>query len=353
MQVKDIGEFGLIQRLNCLISQRGAGNEAVRACPLLVDTGDDTAAWQTAEGRELFTTDTMVDDIHFTRDTTPWRQLGWKAVAANISDVASMGGQPTYALITLGLPPDSLVSDIEEMYRGMMDIGDDYGMAIVGGDIVGSPVMFVTTALIGVAQRPPMLRSNARPGDLVAVSGYVGSSGGGLRLMLNCPTASGEAAEFLRTAHRQPVPSVRQGRELSEAGIVTAMDISDGLSDDLSKLCTASGVSARINAPAIPVHPLLRGQFPDDYLDLALGGGEDYVLLFTGAPDIVEPLIARLGDGSGVIGIIEPIEDSSEAGRVTLVNDDGNEILVSGRGWDHLRRAETEQVEAFRAAIEQ
>ena len=340
MQVKDIGEFGVIERLNRMVVGRGAGNDAVRAFPLLVDTGDDTAAWQTGTACELFTTDTMVEGIHFTRQTTPWRDLGWKAVAANVSDVASMGGLPTYALITLGLPPETVVADIEEMYRGMLELGGEYGMAIVGGDIVRSPVLFVTTALTGVAQRPPLLRSKARPGDLVAVSGYLGSSGGGLRLLLECPDVAGEAADFLRTAHRRPAPAVRQGQLLAEAGIVTAMDVSDGLTDDLGKLCAASGVAARVRASAAPVHPLLRQQFPGDCMALALGGGEDYVLLFTGPPGVVEPIIPQLGEGSAVIGSIEAVGEADALGRAAVVDDAGQEISLAGRGWDHFGRTQ-------------
>ena len=339
MQVKDIGEFGLIARLNRLISERGAGNEAVSAFPLLVDTGDDTASWRTSEGQELFTTDTMVEGVHFTRETTPWRQLGWKAIASNISDIASMGGLPTYALVTLGLPPDTSVAEIEEMYQGMMDISAEFGMAVVGGDIVGSPVLFITTALVGVSPCSPMLRSTARPGDVVAVTDYVGSSGGGLRLMLECPEAGGEAAEFLKVAHRRPWPAVREGRQLAQAGIATAMDVSDGLADDLSKLCASSGVAARVRAEDVPVHTMLRRQFPLDYLDLALGGGEDYVLLFTGPERIVEPLIPLLGTGASVIGSIMEAEGPTASGQVWLMDGDGNEIVLSGRGWDHLHRA--------------
>ena len=341
MRVRNIGEFGVIERLNSLVVQRGAGNEAVRDFPLLVDTGDDTAVWQSGEGRELFTTDTVVEGIHFTRETTPWRDLGWKAIAANISDIASMGGLPTYALITLGLPRETSVDDIEEMYRGMLEIGEEYGMAIVGGDIVGSPVLFVTTALTGVTQREPLLRSNARPGDKVAVSGYVGSSGGGLKLMLESPGATGEAADYLRSAHRRPRPAVAQGQMLTEAGITAAMDVSDGLADDLSKFCAASGVTARIRAADVPAHASLRQMFPDVYLELALGGGEDYVLLFTGPAPIVDSLVPRLGEGSAVIGSIEPINEDSQAGQVILVDESGDETLLSGSGWDHFQDTES------------
>lgn len=337
-RVKDIGEFGVIERLNRMVVDRGAVNDAVRSFPLLVDTGDDTAVWQAGEGRELFTTDTVVEGIHFTRHTTPWQDLGWKAIAANISDVASMGGQPTYALITLGLPPETEVADIEEMYRGMLEICDEYGMAIVGGDIVGSPVMFVTTALTGVTQSAPLLRSNARPGDAVAVTGYVGSSGGGLRLMLDSADDESEAAGFLRQAHRRPAPAVKQGQMLAEAGITTAMDVSDGLADDLGKLCAASGVAAVIQAPAVPIHPMLRLRFPGDCLSLALGGGEDYVLLFTGPPGVVEPLIPHLGEGSAVIGSIAEVGAGESPGKVTVVDDAGQPIASAGRGWDHFRK---------------
>ena len=341
MLVKDIGEFGVIERLNRMVVGRGAGNEAVRAFPLLVDTGDDTAVWQVGEGRELFTTDTMVEGVHFTRETTPWRELGWKAIASNVSDVASMGGLPAYALITLGLPPETAVSDIEEMYRGMLEIGNEYGMGVVGGDIVRSPVFFVTTALTGVTQRPPLLRSTARPGDAVAVSGWLGSSAGGLRLMLDLELAEGpgsarEAANFLRLAHRRPAPAVQAGRILSKMGIETAMDVSDGLVDDLGKLCAASGVAARVNASAVPTHPLLRQQFPDECLSLALGGGEDYVLLFTGPPHRVEPLIPELGEGAAVIGSIVPPEELGGPGRVAVMDSAGLEISLSGGGWDHF-----------------
>ena len=343
MLVRDIGEFGVIERLNRMVVSRGAGNDAVRAFPLEVDTGDDTAVWQAGEGKELFTTDTMVEGIHFTRSTTPWRELGWKAIASNISDVASMGGLPTYALITLGLPAETKVSEIEEMYRGMLEIGEEYGMGVVGGDIVRSPVFFVTTALTGVTQRAPLLRSTARPGDAVAVTGWLGSSAGGLRLMLEYPEATGEAAEFLRGAHRKPVPAVEAGQMLTSAGIETAMDVSDGLLDDLSKLCAASGVAARVEASRVPTHPLLKEQFPEDYPNLALGGGEDYVLLFTGAAEKVGAIVEELGEGSAVIGTIIQEENAETTARVRVFGDDGVEIAVPEGGWDHFAEREASQ----------
>ena len=293
--------------------------------------------WQAGEGRELFTTDTMVEGIHFTRETTPWRDLGWKAIAANISDVASMGGMPTYALITLGLPPATVVEDIEETYRGMLEIGDKYGMAIVGGDIVGSPALFITTALVGVTETDPLVRSTARPGDVVGVTGYVGSSGGGLRLMLERMYQSGEFADYLRAAHRRPLPAVEQGQLLAAAGIRTAMDVSDGLADDLGKLCSASGVTARVRASAVPAHPALRRLFPDDYLSPGIGRRRGHTCSCSpGPPDLAEPLVAQFGEGSAIIGEIEPVGADDVPGKVLVVDDDGEEIALDNRGWDHL-----------------
>ncbi len=334
MQIRDLGEFGLIERLNGMVTQgrRGPDNGAAHGFRLLVDTGDDTAAWAAAPATELFTTDTVVEGIHFTRETTPWQDLGWKSLASNISDIAAMGGLPLYALITLGLPPETEVSDIEDLYRGMLEIGEEYGVSIIGGDIVGSPVAFITVALTGVRSGPPMLRSSAQIGDQVAVTGYVGSSGGGLRLMLEGSEVPGESAVYLRNAHRRPWPAVAEGQTLSRAGVLTAMDVSDGLSDDLSKLCLASGVAARIFSGNVPMHPYLRQVFPDNCLDLALNGGEDYLLLFTASEEVMQKVIPALPDGAGVLGEI----CSGDPGQITLVGADGHETAMGRAGWDHF-----------------
>ncbi len=336
MQIKDLGEFGLIERLNNMVirGRRGPDNGAAHGFRLLVDTGDDTAAWTAAPSTELFTTDTVVEGIHFTRETTPWQDLGWKSLASNISDIAAMGGLPLYALITLGLPPETQVADIEDLYRGMLEIGEEYGVAIIGGDMVGSPVAFITVALTGVRNGPPMLRTSSKVGDQVAVTGYVGSSGGGLKLMLEGLGATGKSAEYLRNAHRRPWPAVAQGQMLSMAGVLTAMDVSDGLADDLSKLCLASGVSARIFAEKVPMHPALREVFPDDCLDLALNGGEDYLLLFTAPEEVMRKVIPALPDGAGVLGEVY----NREPGQITLVGADGQETTIGRAGWDHFNQ---------------
>ena len=334
MRIKDLGEFGLIDRINGLVTgqRNGPDNGAPFSFRLTVDTGDDTAAWNTGVATELLTTDTVVEGVHFTRSTTPWRDLGWKCLASNISDIAAMGGLPLYALVTLGLSPESEVEDVEELYGGMLEISNLYGVAIVGGDVVSSPVAFITVSLTGLHPGQPMLRSAARVGDQVAVTGYLGGSGGGLRLMLDHLEASAEASNYLRQCHRRPRPAVAEGRALAEAGVAGAMDVSDGLTGDLAKLCRSSGVSARLYTDRIPAHPLLRQTFPDGYLDLALNGGEDYLLLFTANPETVSKVMPSLPEGASVVGEIVP----GEAGQVTLVEPSGVEKVVGSGGWDHF-----------------
>ena len=336
-QIKDLGEFGVIDLLNAMIvEQRSAVNNAsAHGFPLLVDTGDDTAAWKTPVATELFTTDTVVEGIHFTRSTTPWADLGWKSLASNISDVAAMGGLPLYALITLGLPPETEVDHIRELYRGMLEISNTYGVALVGGDMVRSPVVFITVGLTGYHPANPMLRTSGKAGDQIGVTGPLGGSGGGLKLMLEQEQVHqalpNEAADYLKLCHRRPYPAVDEGRILSQAGVTTAMDVSDGLADDLSKLCRASGLSARLYNDQIPVHPLVKESFPDRYLDLALYGGEDYLLLFTAHAELMERVIPQLNQGCVVGELV-----SGEPGRVVLVDGDGKETEADRGGWDHF-----------------
>lgn len=334
MQIKDLGEFGVIDILKRMVIGRraGPGNADFFSFELTVDNGDDAAAWSAGNGQTLFTTDTMVEGVHFTRQTIPWRDLGWKSLASNISDVASMGGLPAYALVTLGFPPATEVSDLESLYEGMLEIGNEYNMAIVGGDMVRSPVAFITVTLTGVMQGQPMVRTGAQPGDLVAVTGFLGSAGGGLRYMLDGRADEAEAAGFLRECHRRPRPEVVVGQSLVESEITTAMDVSDGLADDLSKLCRASGVSGRIFSDRLPIHPSLSRLFPVDCVDLALGGGEDYVLLFAGRPAKVNHVVSGLSGGAAVVG--EIVE--GEPGQVAVLDAQGKEIPVASRGWDHF-----------------
>ena len=336
MRISELGEFGLIslvQEWTAGAVQPPAANSST-AYRVTVDNGDDAAAatFLSSPVTELYTTDTMVDGIHFTSETTPWRDLGWKAIASNASDVAAMGGAPAFALVTLGLPSDTRVDDIRELYAGMTEICREFGARVIGGDMVRSPVGFITVALTGIATGRPMVRTAARPGHLIGVTGPVGGAAGGLRTMLDAAGTPGPDADQLATIHRRPRPHVAEGQILVANGVSSAMDVSDGLADDLAKLCLASGVAAVLWAEKVPADPALKSVFAEDWLDLALYGGEDYVLLFTAPPDMMDAAIDQLPASAAIIGEIT----GGPAGTVTVLDADGNPRLRGGAGWDHF-----------------
>ena len=226
MLVQDVGEFELIDLLESSIRQRNSVRTAAlreRGIDVTLGIGDDAAAWTGSAMTVVSTTDTMVDGVHFRTDTTRWRDLGWKAMASNLSDVAAMGCSPTLALVTLGLRGDVHVDSLRNMYSGMMDACEAGGCAIAGGDIVRSDTLFVTVALQGVAGLKT--RSIAYPqlgvmqGDALAVTGYLGSSAGGLRLLLDpeeAPSISPETREYLTAAHSRPNRRARKPDRPSE-----------------------------------------------------------------------------------------------------------------------------------------
>ena len=338
MDVGDIGEFVLIDTLAATIAEGSTDSITAiehRGFRLRLSIGDDAAAWDSRSGVRVFTTDTMVDGVHFGLAYTKWRDLGWKSVAVNLSDVAAMGCAPTYSIVTLGLRDDLPVDGLVEMYRGMMDVCRKFGGAIVGGDIVRSPTFFVTVAMEGAAadlDDPVLLtRNSASVGDAIAVTGHLGCSAGGLRAM------SGATAELdadtrahLEAAHNRPVPRVAAGMQLAAGRVAAAMDVSDGLVDDLRKMCAASGVGAVIHSDRLPADRFLREAYPDDWLDLALGGGEDYELLFTGSPELVRSCATSLDVPVSIIG------DVLEGSGVVVLDECDREIEVGRSGWDHL-----------------
>ncbi len=352
-----VGEFELIVRLKAVLDASQDGGPGVPQA--IIGIGDDAAAVRRGSLTDLYTTDTLVDGTHFRSGEISWRDLGWKSMAVNQSDIAAMGGRPLYALITLGLPVDSRPQDIEEMYRGIADACNRYGGRVVGGDIVRSPVLFVTVALTGEAAvlastaadararangaapqsrggntgAALLRRDAARPGDLVAVTGPLGSSGGGLRA-LALGLRSPEVERLVR-AHFHPEPRVPEGVALAEHGVLCAMDVSDGLVADMGKIAQMSGVGAQIDAGKLPVDPALTSLFPNDWMETALGGGEDYELLFTAPGPVMTEAIAALGPRAAVIG--EVITRPSAGAPVVEVISGGKHIEVPHAGWDHLR----------------
>ena len=318
MKLSDIGEFGLIDRL---IEVIGPGSR-----DLVVGPGDDAAVWRAGGQLVIATTDTMVDGVHFQCDKVRWRDLGWKALAVNVSDIAAMGGTPEAALVTLCLPSDLEVAAVDEMYEGMRECASEYGLVIAGGDVVRSPTIALTVAVLGTGEERDgvpvlLLRSGAKVGDMVAVTGTLGDSAGGLRRMMD---RVGEDDALVRR-HMRPEPRVTEGREAAAAGVRCGIDVSDGLLQDLSHVCDASGLGAAVRAEDVPLSEELKLAYPDEALEMACTGGEDYELLLVGERGKMEGLpvtvIGEIVDGSGV----------------RLVDGDGREITFAHKGWDAFR----------------
>jgi thiamine-monophosphate kinase len=254
-------------------------------------------------------------------------------MATNQSDVAAMGCMPMYAVVSLGLRDDLPVDGLEQMYRGMAAACAANGGTVVGGDVVRSPTFFVTVAMTGRADGagPLLTRDAARPGDIIAVTGNLGSSAGGLQTLKDGLTLDSEIAAHLRNAHNRPSPRVTEGYALRALGVLAAIDISDGLVDDLGKFCAASGMGADLRADQVPVDDRLKCAFPDSWLSLALSGGEDYELAFAAPAETVVETAKKLD------AMVTPIGQVREGSGVRVLKDDGDEISVGRGGWDHFK----------------
>ncbi len=325
MKVSELGEFGLIE-LFAEIATKSRGEA------LLVDIGDDAAAWRTEAAIQLATTDALIQDVHFTLSTITWRELGWKALAVNLSDIAAMGGIPKYALVSLGLPGDTEVEHATQLYEGMVELARHYDIAIAGGNIVAAPLVVLSLAVIGSAPSAVLTRSAAAPGDQIAVTGYLGTSGAGLAMLKKGLQFDEETTTYLREAHLKPHPRIVEGQILARNGVRAAIDLSDGLVSDLAKVCKASRVGAQLRVEKIPIHPLVSAAFEQDCLNLALSGGEDYELLFTGSIEVMDRVKGLMPCPLSVIGEIV----NEEPGRVRLLDEQGKEIGVEKGGWEHF-----------------
>jgi thiamine-monophosphate kinase len=334
MKVSEIGEFGLIERLSKMAKQ-GEDKHQAAWKQLIIGIGDDTAAYFGNNEIQLATVDSLVQDIHFSFSYMSWQELGWKSLAVNLSDIAAMGGSPRYALVSLGLPGNTEVEDVIELYRGMFEIAGKFGVAVVGGDTVSSQVVFISVTVIGSAgekKRNVLRRSAAKSGDQIAVTNYLGASAGGLQMLNRHLKFKPKYSNELRQAHLKPNPRVAEGQLLVEKGVKCAMDISDGLVGDLTHICQESEVGAQINADLVPISPAVITYFGEQALELALNGGEDYELLFTASPQVMNKVKNTIHCPVTVIGEIT----TEKIGQVTLIDSQGKPLRIKKPGWDHF-----------------
>jgi thiamine-monophosphate kinase len=336
-----MNEFEFIDHLRAQAEASGYPSELLRGI------GDDAAVIKQLPGRDtLVSADLLVENIDFRREATQPRLLGHKALAVSLSDIAAMGARPRWALVSLAIPPDIWDSDfVAELFVGFLSLADCYEVRLIGGDLSRTPGQIVIDSIVMAecANGNAVLRSGAKPGDHLFVTGSLGGSAAGLRLIergarvgiheLDDPDV--RSIQELLMRHLRPAARVGWGLVLGEERLASAMiDISDGLSSDLHHLCRESEVGATIESGKLPIDSrvaALCGRRALDPLMLALHGGEDFELLFAVSPENV-PKLPRKVDGVGLTKIGE-IKHSSEGIRVS----EGARLWdLKPEGWKHF-----------------
>ena len=334
MRLSDIGgEFGFIDHIRATFA-------ASKVDGLAVPLGDDAAVLDIPPDRQVVvTTDGLIEGVHFRRDWSDPYSIGWKAAAVNLSDIAAMGADPTFAFVSLALPRDETVEWLERLYDGLCDCLNRYGARLAGGDTnsTSGGLVITVTQLGTVPHGQALTRSGAKVGDVLLVTGTLGDSAAGLALLSQCGAAQAEKInKEVVQSHRRPQPRVVAARAARETGLVhAAMDISDGLAGDLPKLCMASGVGAKINAAALPLSEAVKSaaqELDQSPLDLALDGGECCELLLAVAPGDAEAVQAAVAATGATL---TPIGEVLRAG-FRILGPDGTEMPTKRRGWDHF-----------------
>lgn len=326
MNLRELGEFGFIDRI------------AARAAPgsrVALGIGDDAAAVAPVPGlHTLVTTDMLVEGVHFDLTLTGPAELGRKSLAVNLSDIAAMGGEPRFALLSLAIPPDLSLEFLDAFMDGFLLRAGLAGVALIGGDTCRSRQgLTIAVTLIG-EQHPERIarRSGAHPGDLIFVTGTLGDSALGLELLRR-----GEREGTAVTRHLDPQPRIAAGKALAEASIPTAMiDVSDGLLADLGHILEQSGCGAALSLDCLPLSAEYRqriGGLSDDPFTYALSGGEDYELLFTAPSDRRGEILALCASRDLAVTSIGTIIPGAGL-RITAP--DGSSYRPASRGFDHF-----------------
>jgi thiamine-monophosphate kinase len=331
VRLKDIGEFGFIKRIEkgCLVRDK----KVVRGI------GDDCCVFKTsAEMASLLTTDMLVEKVHFLLNATSPYKLGRKSLAVNLSDIAAMGGTPREAVISIAIPETIDVAILDGLYDGMKSMAKEFEVNLLGGDTTSSPEhLVINIALVGEAAEDEILyRSGAGEGDLIFLTGPVGSSAAGLDMIVKGRETKGW--EELIEAHQDPYPHIKAGRIIASMKVANSLiDVSDGIAADLGHICTESGLGAILKERMIPTTDKFREyckRFHEDSNHLSLHAGEDYVLLGTVVPKSAAALRAALeSEGLEFYEIGQMVAESGLKFRTS----ENSLVSIGTRGWDHFR----------------
>ncbi len=340
MNISDIGEFGLIDRIDAVLGEPANSD-------LLMGIGDDAAVYRVDEQKaHVVTTDGLIEGVHFDLSFMPMEHLGAKSLTVNISDIVAMNARPRYATVMLGVPGYVSVEMIEDFYRGAKKVCDAYGVTILGGDTTGARQLTISVTVIGEAEPEKVVyRRGAQPGDLLCVTGDLGSAYAGLRVLLRQRVELQEQGEsyqpniaaYRHVINRNLTPTARLGfiTGLAEAKILphAMIDISDGLASEANHLARKGGCSVTLHEAKLPIHPQTANvarELDESPTHFALNGGEDYELLFALAPEDAPKL------DPGKATVIGSFEEAGDVAEVTLIREDGSPELLVASGWDHF-----------------
>jgi thiamine-monophosphate kinase len=327
--IRKIGEFGLIKLIErTLFSPK-------KQSGLVIGIGDDAAVFETARGKwNVITVDAMAEGVHFDLRYTDFQKLGWKAMTSNLSDLAAMGAEPKWALINLTIPNKIKVEDIRQLYRGISGCGKKFHIRVIGGNITRARKEFVIsiTALGEIRKNEILTRRGAKIGDVIAVTGDLGASHAGLRILQNKlrPSINGRAVR----KHLTPEPRTNWIQLLKRSGVKihTCIDISDGLTSDLKHVCDASRVGAEIYWEWLPIHSITKkvsASLGEGVTGYALNGGEEYELLMTLESSQFEKAKKILGKRITAIGRI------NASRQITLIRNEKRTTLLA-KGFKHF-----------------
>ena len=329
-----LDEFGLIRAWT-----EGRQTESfLSSAGVAVGIGDDAAVVSAAAGMEwLLAVDTMVEEVHFKPETMNDADIGYKALAANVSDIAAMGGVPKHALVSVSVPSGRDAGRMERLYEGLYACADKYGIAVVGGDTTSAPRhLVVSVTLVGCVEAGKAIRrSGARPGQIVFVTGPTGLSAGGLHGLL---AQGDEPPKRLVDAHRRPQPSVKAGR-LLQGFAASLNDVSDGLASEAWEIAEASGARVVLKETELPISGALAeyaGRCGVSALDWMLYGGEDYVLLGTADRGHEIALKERFREENLPFFVIGYVEDGTSG--LELAQADGRRKPLLKRGYNHFAK---------------
>ncbi|MCP4368389.1 MAG: thiamine-phosphate kinase, partial [Deltaproteobacteria bacterium] len=332
MKLKDIGEFGFIEKISqgCLIRP----NNIVQAI------GDDAAAFYTdSDFVSLVTTDLLVERIHFVRNATDGFNLGYKSLAVNLSDIAAMGGTAKEAFVSIAIPEDCSTDFLEDVYRGIKDLACQFDVNILGGDTTSSIVdLIINISVIGsVRKEEILLRKEAQRGDLIFSTGFLGDSRAGLYMILNNIPADSKELKEIFHSHILPKPFLNEGRFLAaQEGVHAAIDVSDGLSSDIRHIAKESNVGVCLFAEKIPLSENLScfcNRFDFTPIEFALAGGEDYTLLCTVSPDHADDVAEKYQKTFN--HPLYPIGEITDPGKMEIIDSSGRVKEFKPEGWDH------------------